>query len=227
MRCAIVFLVLVPLFSIIARAQSIISIRCLDSSHYIENLESIKSIYTLNKSIDSSIELSFYTAISNLNQDLSNARIEVKYCSIGTSLNARPTIVSLLFKRKEKRKYVIRINNKRKSDIPLFEDASFNAQVGVLGHELCHIIDYSNRKFGGILKRMFDYSTKERKSIYEKEIDSMTICSGLGWPLYDWEMFVQNSPVATPEYKEFKREIYYTPQEIAIKIEEFDSGVNP
>lgn len=192
-------------------------------SEAVSDLESLKSRFSINKDVDSSIELAFYTAISFMSDDLSEARIRVKNANINTSLSARPTVLSLLFRRKENRKYVIRINDNEGSSIPLFKDASFNAQVGVLGHEISHIVDYRQRSLGGVISRMFDYSSEERKAKYEQEIDSMTIWSGLGWQLKAWMSFVQKSPVATEEYKEFKRDIYYTEPEIEEKIEEFEN----
>lgn len=192
-------------------------------SEAVSELESLKSRFSINKDVDSSIELAFYTAISFMPDDLSYTRIRVKNAKINTSLSARPTVLSLLFRRKEKRRYVIRINDNVKGTIPLFKDASFNAKVGVLGHEISHIVDYNRRSFGGVVNRLFDYSSNERKAAYEQEIDSMTIWSGLGWQLKDWMAFVQDSPIATEEYKEFKRDIYYTEPEIEGKIEEFEN----
>lgn len=194
-------------------------------SEAVYELESLKSRFSMNKDVDSSVQLAFYTAISFMPDDLSSARIRVKNAKINTSLSARPTVLSLLFRKKEKRKYIIRINDNEGSLIPLFKDASFNAKVGVLGHEISHIVDYNRRSFGGVMKRLFDYSSSERKAAYEQEIDSMTIWSGLGWQLRDWMAFVQDSPVATEEYKEFKRAIYYTEPEIEGKIEEFENDL--
>lgn len=185
----------------------------IDSVKYAIKIDSLRSRFSPNKTIDSSIELAALIALEHLDC-LEETRIIVKNASIGTSLNARPTVGSLLFRKKSKRKYVIRVNNKENGKIPLLSDANFNATVGVLGHELCHIKDYSSRNFGGVLQRLFAYGSKKGKSKYEKEIDSMTIWSGLGWQLAEWEEYVQNSPNATDKYKAFKREIYYEAEEI-------------
>jgi hypothetical protein len=193
-------------------------------SEAISELDELKLRFGANKILDSAIELSFYTAISFMSDDLTLTHIKVKESKINTSLSARPTVLSLLFRKREHRKYIIRINDHEEGRIPLFKHASFNAQVGVLGHEISHIVDYNQRSFGGIINRMFDYSSKDRKTSYEQEIDSMTIWSGLGWQLKEWMAFVQESPVATEEYKAFKRDIYYTQPEIEGKIDEFENG---
>lgn len=198
----------------------------LDSTTQSRKLASFIARFGHNKKVDSAYVLSFYTALSNFEGELDSTRITLKEASISTSLNARPTIGSLLFRKRENRHYVIRINNNSKSDIPLLKDADFNARVGVFGHELCHLQDYSKREFSGVMERLFAYTSKKEKSKYEKEIDSMTIWKGLGWQLFAWEKYVQESELATEEYKAFKREIYYTPNEIAIKTEDYEHEIN-
>jgi hypothetical protein len=137
---------------------------------------------------------------------------------IKASLNARPTVGSILFRRRSKRTYVIRIKPATGDSMATFEKVGFNGAVGVLGHELNHIVDYSNRGFFGILGRLFNYTNKKGKRKYEAEIDRMTIEKGLGWQLHDWEDYVLNKSDAKVKYKAYKRDIYYTPEEIITLI---------
>lgn len=96
----------------------------------------------------------------------------------------------------------------------LFKNASFNARVGVLAHELNHIMDFSSKNIFGIIGRGLSYASKKKKEKFEKKIDQMTIELGLGWQLYAWAVYILEGDTATEEYKEFKREIYLEPEEI-------------
>lgn len=198
----------------------------IDSTSQSRKLASFIARFGHNKKVDSAYILSFYTALSNFEGELDSTKITLKEASINTSLNARPTVGSLLFRKRENRHYVIRINNNTKSKIPLLKDADFDARVGVFGHELCHLQDYNKREFSGVMERLFAYTSRKEKSKYEKEIDSMTIWKGLGWQLFAWEKYVQESEVTTEEYKSFKRDIYYTPNEILGKIEDYELGIS-
>jgi hypothetical protein len=129
-------------------------------------------------------------------------------------MNARPTLGSLLFRKKEKYAFIVRINSIKKDSVISIQDTPFNAKIGILGHEFCHFIDYLEGGFFRVVKRGFDYTNSKKKSEFEKEIDKKTIERGLGWLMYDWELYVQEGSNASVEYKKFKRETYMTPQEI-------------
>ena len=188
-------------------------IKELDSSGYSNNLMAISLKFGRNKTIPSGIELATLTALSYF-PELKNTTIRFKKANIKTSLNAQPTIISLLFRRKSKRKYIIRYADNDDSTKVLFKNASFNAQVGVLAHELNHVTDFSSKNLFGVIGRGFSYASKTKKAQFEKHIDQMTIELGLGWQLYAWAVFILDGDTATEEYKEFKREIYLEPEEI-------------
>jgi hypothetical protein len=124
----------------------------------------------------------------------------------------------LIFRKKSKRKYVVRINNSAKDSIVILDSVPFNASIGLFGHEFNHFVDYSTRNIFGVIGRLIAYSSKKSKEKFEKEIDVMTINRGLGWQLYDWASFVLNESNATEEYKDFKRLIYLEPDEIKALI---------
>lgn len=146
--------------------------------------------------------------------ELENTHIKFKFQNISTTLNARPTIISLLFNKKENRKYVVRINNSSKENTVALSEVSYNAQIGVLAHEFSHFIDYSERGIWGILKRLISYTNKKAKKRFEHEIDQMTIERGLGWQLHDWAHTVLYESNAGLKYKKLKKEIYLTPSKI-------------
>lgn len=184
-----------------------------DSTLLASKLDSLMEKHGYNKTLLEEYKVSFLAALTHY-PELDSTSIKLKEAKINTSLNARPTILSLLLRSKTKRKYVIRINTKEKDSLILLEDAPFNAQVGVFGHELGHLSDYNSRSFFGIVKRLISYSKKSSKTEFEKEIDTLAIRRGLGWHLYDWAYYVLESSNGTEKYKAFKRDVYLEPEEI-------------
>lgn len=156
---------------------------------------------------------SFLVAISYF-PELTNARIQLKYKKIRTTLNVRPTLGSLVFNRKGSRKYIIRINNSLRDSIITMNELSPDAQVGLLGHELSHIVDYRGRSIWGVMGRGFGYLSKRGKARYEREVDAITINHGLGRQLYQWSNYVLHDSKASYRYKQFKSSIYMKPEEI-------------
>lgn len=211
----IVFLVIsLPLFVFTQNDD----IRVLDSAECSVKMDSLLELYGHNKNIPENYKLSFLLALSHYNE-LDSIKIKFKSTKIKTTLNARPTVPSLLFRRTAKRTYVIRINDKASDSLILLDAVPFNARVGLFGHELCHFADYNQKSIFGVMGRMFAYSSLKKKEKFEKEIDSLTIERGLGWQLYDWSDFVLNESVGSVEYKDFKRKVYLEPDEIEVILE--------
>jgi len=193
--------------------------RIVDSLTQSEHLDSLRTEFGFRKTVPARYELAFLTALSYY-PELDSSEIRFKEARIKTTLNARPTIGSLLFRKREKRKYIIRINSQKKDSLILLSDAPFNSQIGLFGHELGHFADYHKRSFFGVLKRLISYSTLKGKSKFEKEIDTITIERGLGWQLYAWSYYVLFDSDGSKAYKEYKRSVYLTPKEIKQKIYE-------
>ncbi|TLX76945.1 hypothetical protein E9993_04475 [Labilibacter sediminis] len=176
----------------------------------------------INKEVPLEFSKPVYHALSYY-PELKQTHIKFKYKKIGTTLNARPTIGSLFFRKKENRRYVIRINKTKADSVINFSDVPYNAQVGVLGHEFAHFIDYSQKGIWGVFKRLLSYTNKKGKEKFEKEIDQLTIDRGLGWQLHQWADLVLNDEKVNAKYKKLKQEIYLTPS----CIEEYLSSLSP
>jgi hypothetical protein len=187
--------------------------RVIDSSRVAVTIDSLRKIYGHNKIIPGRYELAALTALSRF-PELDSTKIVFKPKKIKTTLNTRPAVWSLLFGNRQNRKYIIRINKRKKDSLIMFDQVPFNAKIGLLGHEFSHIIDYKNKGLTGVAKRGWTYGNKTQKEQFEKEIDSITINRGLGWQLYDWSEYVLKKSEAKQSYKEFKKEIYLEPDEI-------------
>lgn len=211
MRKLLSILFLYGSFSLFGQVDQI---RCIDSISVIAQLEELKKEFPLVENVPKEYELAIYKAIEYY-PELKDNKIRFKQKKIGTTLNARPTLRSLFYKRKSKRVYVVRINNSYdKKEIITLDKVNFNAQIGVIGHEYAHFLDYSKRDFFQIIDRGIDYLTLRRKAKFEKEIDTHTIERGLGWQCYEWSCFVHYQSAATEEYLEFKRKVYLGPEDI-------------
>jgi len=154
--------------------------------------------------------------------ELKETAIKFKFQKLSTTLNARPSIASLLFKRRENRTYIVRINSSKRDSSINLSQVSYNAQIGVLAHEFSHFIDYSEKGVWGIFKRLLSYTNKQSKAKFEKEIDQLTIDRGLGWQLHDWAHTVLYDSNACYKYRKLKREVYLTPG----SIKEYISALN-
>lgn len=175
--------------------------------------DSAKKSLITSAPIESEFQSPAHIALSYF-PELANTQIKFRKARISTTLNTRPTIGSLLFKSKSNRKYIIRINDRKQDSSILFYKVPYKAQVGIIGHEYAHILDYSQKNIFQILGRLFSYASKSRKSEFEREIDMLTIEKGLGNELYEWSNYILNESDASKEYKKFKRKTYLTPKEI-------------
>lgn len=192
-------------------------VRKIDSVILLNKLDSLLLNVKSKNDVPENLELSFFAALLHY-ESLFSTPIRFKYCKIKTTLNVRPTLGSILFCKKENRKYVIRINTCNAQGSIGIENVPFNARVGLLGHELAHIVDYGSLTILQLLKRGFSYLNAEDKAEYEKQIDLHTVEAGLGWQLYDWANYIQQQPDITEDYKAYKKRTYLESKTIAQKI---------
>lgn len=146
-------------------------------------------------------------------------KIKVKFGTIKTTMVMRPSILSL-FRSRDKRTYVLKINNDPSFNGVLYKDVPEEARTGLWAHEMMHIRDYKSRSLLGVLYRGLQYLSKRGKTRFEHEIDQMVIEAGFGEYLYKWTHYVLEESQASAEYKTYKREIYLLPCEIAGNCEE-------
>lgn len=180
-----------------------------------EYLAKIKSNLGNRKTFLKEFEKQTLTALSYY-PELKDCQIEFIRSNIKTTMACRPTTSSLT--RRYNREYIITIDNNDEGQGITLDNVPYNAQVGVIGHELAHIIDYENRSSTNIASIGLDYATGHYPTEFEKRVDKITINKGLGWQLYDWADFVLNKSKASSEYKEFKRQTYLIPEQIKQEI---------
>lgn len=147
--------------------------------------------------------------------ELKDVDIRFKEKKLKTTMAARPSFWSI-FKPDKKRVYYIFINNdKDNPNTVLLNELPENAQIGVIGHEYAHILDYESKSKLELVGYGFKYLTNKKfKKNLENQIDKITIARGLGWQVYNFSSYVFNDASVTQEYKDYKKMFYFTPVEI-------------
>lgn len=143
--------------------------------------------------------------------ELKKTKIEFVYKKLGSTMAARPRLLTTI-RRKGKRSYCIFLNNVN-PEIPI-DGASFNAQIGVIGHELGHISNYETKSSWRLIADALRYPSKKFRRKFERATDQRNLDHGLFWQLYDWKMYAFHHKHADPEYLEYKRKIYLSPEEV-------------
>jgi hypothetical protein len=81
--------------------------------------------------------------------ELKDCKIGFLYSNISTTMSCRPSIKSLIIGERE---YQIFINDYSDFEGILLQDVPLNAQIGIIGHEIAHILDYEDRNLAGIIQ---------------------------------------------------------------------------
>ena len=179
-----------------------------------QQIDTLRSQFSNNKFLYEKYELQTLVALS-FYPELKNTKISFRRRELKTTMVARPKGIEV-FRGKGKRHYIIYIN-----DFPSVkvspDSVSFNAQIGVIGHELAHIVDYEKTSSLKIFYIGLSYFNKTFRAKFERATDLRTINHGLLWQCYDFALYVHNSKNAPAEYITYKKKFYMSPKEIKEK----------
>ncbi len=150
-------------------------------------------VYATKKKIPEDIRKQVLIALS-FYPELKDTKLHFRFRKRTTPLTSRPRIFSI-FRKKKNRAYVITISTKSKARLSpiLFENLPYNAQIGVLGHELGHIAYYKTKNSFQILGLSFKILKPKFVDSFEFNTDKIAIDHGLGYQLYDWSVFVRKA----------------------------------
>ena len=158
--------------------------------------------------------------------ELADANIEFRIKHVYTPLSSRPSWLSV-FRKHSNRLYIITISDSSKEFLApiLLNKMDFNAQVGVLGHELSHVADFSMKHTNGLLRIGFGNLSQSFLDKFEFGTDSICIAHGLGYQLLSWSNFIRkafHSPnwdgADTADKPVMKQERYMNPETIRGRI---------
>jgi hypothetical protein len=182
------------------------------------DLDSLKAIIGNNKGLPKGFEIAAAIAYSAYPQ-LKNARIDMLLTDDGPPMMADIDIWSLFGPRKN-RLYQIRLNDAVSTffDPILLRSLPFDAQIGILAHELGHVAYYHQLTLFQIGKWGFRYlQSDEFHATHERTTDLMPIYHGLGSQIYQYANFVRNDPSCMEFYmngKKFMDRFYMTDKEL-------------
>jgi hypothetical protein len=125
--------------------------------------------------------------------ELKNVKIKFIVRARIAPLATIPTFFSL-FRRHENRTYKVIISRKtvKMLDSILLKNLTFDAQAGVIGHELSHVSDMKRMSLWGLLKHAFRYTfSRSYGDQFEFGTDRICIQHGMGLYLLAWSREVR------------------------------------
>jgi hypothetical protein len=156
------------------------------------NYEKLKIKFGENKEMPSGYEKQILYALSYF-PELAHTKIkfEIKKSRNGI-IATRPSIGSLLRKGSKRTYLVIIYDSTDGRTLPAFSNCDVNGQVGILGHELCHIVYFNSSTGFGLLGLGIAHISKNFMDRFEYKTDSMDIERGLGYQLIAWKQYLYN-----------------------------------
>lgn len=143
-----------------------------------------------NKKLPQGFELQTLLALRHY-PELRDTKINFIVDDVSIPLSSRPHWSSMLRSAKN-RTYQVIIDSELEGsrEALLLKNQPFNAQVGIIGHELAHTVYYLNRSFFGIVGNALCQLTDCRIK-FERATDRRLIDYGLGWQRFDHATFVR------------------------------------
>lgn len=175
--------------------------------------------YGQHKELPPGYELQTLLALSHY-PELKETRIRFVLDDVDIPLSSRPHWATML-RSADNRTYLVVIDSQREEgrEELLLKKQPFNAQTGIIGHELAHTVYYLDRSFFGILNDALCQLSSCRIN-FERQTDQRTVDYGLGWQRFDHSVFLRTSfgrdPFAAPN----PGSAYLAPRELLSLMEE-------
>ncbi|MEO5591126.1 MAG: hypothetical protein ABIR15_13585 [Chitinophagaceae bacterium] len=149
--------------------------------------------YAAHKQLPQGYEKETLEALSHF-PELKDITIKFRVKKSFATLKTRPTFLSM-FMPKGHRSYIITISNKTTAKlVPLmFANLSAEARVGVIGHELSHVVDFSKRNDWQCLKMAIGHLSPYYLDHFEYNTDMICIQHGLGKDLETWSSYIRKT----------------------------------
>ena len=179
-----------------------------------------------NKIVPDAIWREAYVALSHY-PELKDVPIEFRFKkNIKKSfMQAQPKLGGI-FKKRKNREYLIFINEKFTIDDEVFDVTNVPSEVltGWIGHELGHVMDYLDRSGAELLWFGIKYVTsKNYIREAERAADTYAVNHGLGEQIIATKNFILNHSRLSDSYKNRIQELYLSPDEIMVLIDETHS----
>jgi hypothetical protein len=217
----ILFLFLFPGFAICQSPQKSFNPDSLSENYFTE----LKKEFGNNKVYPPQFEKQILIALSYY-PELKNSPILFRIRKRHTGLNTRATWAGV-FQSSRKRHFVITISDSTENALMpvLFKNLPFNAQVGVMGHELAHAVDFFHMTTRQIILHALKNVSAKYIDRFEFNTDAICIAHGLGYQLLEWSSYVRKKMNREtwrgPDYihRPMTKERYMNPATILKRIE--------
>jgi len=182
------------------------------------DLDSLKHIIGTNKGLPPGFEVAGAIAYSAF-PELKDVEIDMVLINGGAPMESRPELLTLFGPRKNRR-YVVLLNNEQPSYFEpiLLRSLPFDAQVGILAHELGHIVYYDQLNTLQLAKWGLEYLRNDDfRAKHERTTDLMPVYHGLGSQIYQYAYFVRRDSTCKAFYeedKDFMDKYYMTDDEL-------------
>ena len=184
--------------------------------------ETYKAKFGVNKTMPAEYEKQILAALSFF-PELATTKITFILAKGNSGvIETRPEWLSV-FKNSGRRAYVVFIGDSSARHTPrfMFRNSPVDGQVGIIGHELTHIVYFSHRNSFGLLKLGIAHVSTRYMDRFENKTDSVCIERGLGYQLIDWNIYLRKAfGVADPEngpdpfFTDTTRQRYMSPARI-------------
>jgi hypothetical protein len=138
-------------------------------------------------------------------------------------MQAQPKFISMLGF--GKRTYLVKISRcfKMKGRKTPIENLPEEVLLGWIGHELGHIMDYTNKNTWGLILFGIGYlSSKSFIISAERAADTYAVNHGLGEYILKTKDFILNQAGMSPNYLDKINRLYLPPEEVMLMMEELD-----
>lgn len=177
-----------------------------------------------NKILGPGYEYQCLLALSHY-PELTKTPIDFRVQPAFIQLSSRPDPITVILPW-IKREYLVVISNDTGSEggnSILLSKAPFNEQVGIIGHELAHVVYYLDKNslhLAGLAIRYLN--DDELHTRFERETDQRAIAHGLGYQLYDFAFFVRKAfGNSLKQIQQEKGDAYLSPGEIAQEMKKY------
>ncbi len=111
-----------------------------------------------------------------------------------TPLTTKPAFTSI-FKSKRSRTYIITISDRTIDTLSplLYKNLTFDAQVGIMGHELSHVVDFDSKNFFQTVYNGAGHISGRYLDKMEYRTDLICINHGLGRYLEEYSLYLRNT----------------------------------
>jgi hypothetical protein len=186
------------------------------------SLDDLRKEFGKNKKIPVQFEAAILVALSHY-PELKETRINFKLkWNHKVPYGTTPAFYTI-FRKPENRVYNIAIlmDAKDPERQALLKNLRFEAQVGVIGHELAHVVQFQRMNGIQLLNALASYLKPAFKRRIERSADLGAIVHGLGRELLEHAIYIRTIPGYVQHRKEINKN-YLKPKEIRERLRDND-----